>query len=83
MFRGLFLEETPYASILVSDHVTSRKRPLNLGILGGSCLREVRLYAPKRYDTTTSSTKCGRHFALTSRRHLYQEGLTVFENNHL
>ena len=38
MFRGLFLEETPNASILVTDHPTFRKRPLNLGILGGGCL---------------------------------------------
>ena len=40
MFRGLFLEETPYAAILVTDHPTSRKRPLSLGILGGGRLRD-------------------------------------------
>ena len=68
MFRDVFSEETPYALILVSDHLTSRKRPLNLGILGGGRLREVRLYLPKRYDTTTSSIKCGRHFAPSSHR---------------
>ena len=40
MFRGLSSEETPYASILVSVHLTSRKRPLNLSILGGGRLKD-------------------------------------------
>ena len=37
-FGALSGKRLPNASILVTDHPTVRKRPLNLGILGGGCL---------------------------------------------
>ena len=58
MFRDLFWKRLPNASILVTDHPTSRKRLLNLGILGGGCLG--------RFDSTHPNATIRRLLVLNA-----------------